>query len=90
MSQPPPLPYAGRPSHDARCLGCGGGPLSVPSFTWWGGLVGQRLLGIEKCESCGQWWVKGTAKPGTSRIVIYAVVGGALGIALVVAISLLR
>src|SRR4051794_1218781 len=95
MSNPPPYPpqmpqqqtppsyypqnvvdYAGV----RRCPGCGGGPLGEPSFTWWGGLIGHKILGVERCEACRKWWVKKTGAPGGTRVGIYAGVGVFLGL----------
>ena len=83
---PPPLPprvvmpvdYQG----SRRCLGCGGGPLSEPSFTFWGGVIGHKILGIERCESCKRWWVKKTGQPGGTRVVIYTISGVIIGLVL--------
>jgi len=84
MSQPPPplpprpavpLNYAG----GRACPTCGG-RLSEPSFTWWGGALGHKMLGVERCESCKQWWVKKTGQSGSTRVAIYAGVGVALGL----------
>jgi hypothetical protein len=75
---PPVLGYRGPSGHG--CPGCGGGPLVEPGFTWWGGLVGHKILGVEKCESCRHWWVKGTGQPGDTRVTIYKVVGIVLGL----------
>jgi hypothetical protein len=65
---------------DRPCPGCGGGPLEEPSFTWWGGLIGHKLLGVEQCKSCRHWWVKNTGQPGGTRVTIYMVVGIVLGL----------
>ena len=75
---PPVLGYRGPAGHG--CPGCGGGPLVEPGFTWWGGLVGHKILGVEKCESCRHWWVKGTGQSGDTRVTIYKVVGVVLGV----------
>ena len=79
LPPPPILPYA----HPVRpCPGCGGGPLEEPSFTWWGGFVGHKVLGLEQCAACGRWWVKSTGRPGTGRIAAYVLIGLVLGLAL--------
>lgn len=62
------------------CPGCGGGPLKDPSFTLWGGVVGHKILGVERCDSCRKWWVKKTGQPGGTRVMIYAGVGVGLGV----------
>ena len=89
---PPPLPHAPTlptqhppPIADyagayRTCRGCGGGPLEEPSFTWWGGLVGHKLLGVEQCKRCRKWWVKSTGQPGDVRVNTYIVVGLILGV----------
>ena len=84
MSQPAPMPpasgvpldYAGR----RACPGCGGGPLADPSFTWWGGAIGHKLLGVEKCQACKRWWVKKTGQPGNRRVAIYAGIAFGVGV----------
>jgi hypothetical protein len=77
--QPPP-PVMGYAGAYRTCRGCGGGPLEEPSFTWWGGLVGHKLLGVEQCKRCKKWWVKETGQPGDTRVTIYMVVGILLGV----------
>jgi hypothetical protein len=86
MSTLPPVPppfhssgvidYAGTP----RCPGCGGGPLVEPKFTWWGGLVGHKVLGVQRCAACRKWWVKKTGAPGGTRVALYATTGVVLGL----------
>jgi hypothetical protein len=76
-SQAVPLDYA---SH-RRCPRCGGGPLVQPSFTWWGGAIGHRVLGLERCDACWQWLVKKTGQPGGTRIAVYFAISLILGLA---------
>lgn len=78
--QPPPIPVMGYAGPSRPCPGCGGGPIAEPSFTWWGGLVGHKLLNVERCKSCRRWWVKGTARPGGTRVMIYMIAGIVLGL----------
>jgi hypothetical protein len=75
----------GYASPSRPCPGCGGGPLEEPSFTWWGGLIGHKLLGVEKCKSCRHWWVKNTAQSGDTRVNVYMIVGIVLGVAIAAA-----
>ena len=82
---PPPIPppvmaYAGL---TRVCPGCGSGPIEEPSFTWWGGLVGHKILNVEQCRACRKWWVKGTQQSGSTRVTIYMVVGIVLGLVIV-------
>jgi hypothetical protein len=87
---PPPLrampPYPpsimGYAGIERPCRGCGSGPLYEPGFTWWGGLVGHKLLGVEQCKACKRWWVKATGQSGDTRVMIYMIVGIVLGLAI--------
>lgn len=76
---PPPIPYATN-----RCPACQTGQLESPSFTWWGGLIGHKILNIHRCANCKKWWVINTNTPGQPRIIIYLIAGflifGALGL----------
>lgn len=77
----PPSPVLDYLSPRERvCPGCGTAGLYQPSFTWWGGAIGHRVMGIEKCPSCKRWWVKKTGQPGGARIAIYTGAGVVLGI----------
>jgi hypothetical protein len=81
-----PLNYAGR----RACPGCGNGPLAQPSFTWWGGAIGHRVLGLERCGACRKWWVKKNGQPGGNRIAIYVVVGTVIAVLLGVFLTMMQ
>ena len=76
----PALPVADYAGSHRACRGCGGGPLEEPGFTWWGGLVGHKILGVEQCKRCNKWWVKSTGQPGDTRVAVYMITGIVLGI----------
>ena len=40
-------------------------------FTWWGGLIGSRVLTHVKCRACGKQCNGKTGKDNTTNIVIY-------------------
>lgn len=44
------------------------------SFTWWGGLLGPKVLNHVKCGSCGTQYNGKTGKDNTIGIIIYSVV----------------
>jgi hypothetical protein len=61
-------------------------PRSV-GFTWWGGLIGPRLLNHVECPNCGERFNGATGRSNNTAIGIYMVVIGAIALALVVALT---
>ena len=62
----------------------------VPSpvgFTWWGGLIGAKLLNHVACPACGARFNGRTGQDNTTGIVIYMIVVGVIAGALVFAVS---
>jgi hypothetical protein len=59
------------------------GPEKV-NFTWWGGVLGPRLLKHVKCNGCGLTYNGKSGQSNTTNIVIYSVILGVIsfGIAL--------
>jgi hypothetical protein len=49
-------------------------PPTPVSFTWWGGLLGPKLLNHAQCPQCGNAYNASTGKPNTTAIAIYMVV----------------
>ncbi|MEQ1643762.1 MAG: hypothetical protein ABL959_09990 [Pyrinomonadaceae bacterium] len=43
-------------------------------FTWWGGLLGPKLLKHVNCLGCGKGYNGKTGKDNTTNIVIYSVI----------------
>ena len=58
----------------APCPKCRQSLARKVSFTWWGGLLGPRLLSHVKCGSCGAGYNGKTGKDNTTNIVIYTIV----------------
>lgn len=46
------------------------------SFTWWGGLIGPRVLTHVKCPGCGHGYNGKSGKDNTTGIVIYSIIVG--------------
>lgn len=65
------------------CPKCGGVSEKV-KFTWWGGLLGPKILTHVKCTACGNTYNGKNGKDNTTGIVIYSVVVAILVLALVV------
>jgi hypothetical protein len=71
-----------------RCPKCGD-PRSKPvTFTWWGGLIGPKLLSHVKCLTCGTAYNGKTGRYNTTGILIYTLAGLAIVVALMVAAAL--
>jgi uncharacterized protein (DUF983 family) len=71
----------------AECPKCGESNAKPVSFTWWGGLIGPKLLTHVKCEDCGATYNGKTGQSNTRAIVIYMVVGVIVGAILLVALN---
>ena len=59
-------------------------------FTWWGGILGPRILNHVKCNGCGFSYNGKTGHPNTQGILVYSVVMGVVGIIILAAITLAR
>ncbi|MBA2540293.1 MAG: hypothetical protein H0V17_11700 [Deltaproteobacteria bacterium] len=55
-------------------------------FTWWGGLIGSRLISHVECPACHARFNGKTGKDNTPAIAIYMVVVGLLSFGLLFAI----
>jgi hypothetical protein len=89
--QPTPvLPYSGPPgSGGPPCPKCGFQGSSPVSFTWWGGLIGPKMLSHVRCNACRYCYNGKTGRSNTTGIVIYTVVGAAICAVLLLALGLL-
>ena len=43
-------------------------------FTWWGGVIGPKILKHVKCTSCGYKYNGKTGKDNTTGIIIYSAI----------------
>jgi transposase-like protein len=48
-------------------------------YTWWGGIIGPKLLKHTKCNDCKFTYNRKTRESNTMPIVIYSVVLAAVG-----------
>ena len=55
-------------------------------FTWWGGLIGPKILTHVKCPGCGYAYNGKSGRDNTTGIVIYSVIVGAIVLGLVVVV----
>lgn len=79
-----PMPYQ---PYGGTCPRCGSPHLVRPSFTWWGGLIGPKLLNHTDCGSCGLGFNAKTGTSNATAIGIYLGCGVVLGL-MVVALRL--
>ena len=56
------------------CPECGSQSAEKMSFTWWGGIIGPKVLSHVKCGDCGQQYNGKTGRDNTTGIVIYSIV----------------
>lgn len=66
----------------APCPKCQNNRATPVSFTWWGGVLGPKLLSHVKCETCGTKYNGKSGNSNTTGIVIYTVVLTLVAIAL--------
>lgn len=67
-------------------------PAHPVGFTWWGGVLGPKILNHVTCAACGRGYNGKTGQPNTTGIIVYSVVVGliVLGLMAVVLPKLLR
>lgn len=79
-----PIPYAspGVPANGMRCPRCQANAAFPSQFTWWGGLIGPKLLSHAVCKACGYGFNTKTGKSNTPGIILYTVSLGVIGLLL--------
>ena len=68
----------------AKCPKCRNSNAEQVSFSWWGGVVGPKILKHVKCQSCGAKYNGKSGNYNTTAIVIYVAVVGVLTFALMI------
>ena len=68
----------------APCPKCRNSAGEKIRFTWWGGILGPKILTHVKCCDCGNKYNGKSGKDNTTGIVIYSAVVAVLVLALVV------
>ncbi len=66
----------------APCPKCQNANAQQLSFTWWGGVIGPKLLTHVKCQTCSTKYNGKTGKDNTTNIIIYFAVVGVVVFAL--------
>jgi hypothetical protein len=73
----------------APCPNCRQSAAEKMSFTWWGGIIGPKILTHVKCLSCGTKYNGKTGKDNTNGIIIYCVVVGIICVGLLAGLVVL-
>jgi predicted nucleic-acid-binding Zn-ribbon protein len=58
----------------APCPKCGSTGAERMKFTWWGGVIGPRILSHVKCPGCGNAYNGKTGRENTTGIVVYSAI----------------
>ncbi len=74
----------------APCPNCRGTNSQPVGFTWWGGLLGPKLLNHVKCQACGTAYNGKSGKSNANAIAIYVVVTGVIVMLVMIALVALR
>jgi hypothetical protein len=56
------------------CPQCGSSDIKSIKYTWWGGLIGPKLLHHTKCNSCKFLYNSKSRKSNTNGIILYFVI----------------
>lgn len=73
----------------APCPFCRAASADKVSFTWWGGIIGPRILNHVKCRSCGKGFNGKTGADNKNGIIIYCVIVGIIAFAFVLVLFFL-
>jgi len=66
-----------------QCPKCNNDVLANPvGFTWWGGLIGSKIINHVQCPACSARFNGKTGKDNTGAIAIYMAVVGILSFGL--------
>ncbi|HYY58483.1 MAG TPA: hypothetical protein VE842_14215 [Pyrinomonadaceae bacterium] len=71
------------------CPKCGAPDPAQVKFTWWGGLLGPKMLSHVKCGSCANTYNGKSGKSNTQNILIYTLVSAVIAFILLFGLALL-
>jgi transposase-like protein len=69
--------------NDDGCPKCNSLNVKSVSYTWWGGIIGPRILKHTKCNDCKFTYNRKTRQSNTTPIVIYSVVTAIIAFAII-------
>lgn len=59
---------------DNGCPKCNSANVVPVKFTWWGGVLGPRMMHHTKCKDCSYTFNRKTRQSNTKNIIVYSVV----------------
>ena len=65
------------------CPKCNSQNVNKVGYTWWGGVIGPRLMNHTKCKDCSYTFNSKTRASNTNKIIIYSVVLLVIGIGII-------
>jgi rubredoxin len=66
------------------CPSCGGRDAEKVTFSWWGGMLGPRMIKQVRCRQCRSTFRGDSGKPDTGFIVGYVIVTGVIALGVIV------
>lgn len=88
-SVPPPVVDYPRPHLQGggpACPSCGSTQTKEVKYTWWGGLVGPKMMNLQKCENCRIQFNRKTNKNALNAIIAYNMVALLIGFVILFAL----
>jgi predicted Zn-ribbon and HTH transcriptional regulator len=61
-------------TNKSACPKCASDSIAAVKWTWWGGLIGPKILHHHKCASCNFTFNNKTKKSNTTPIIVYFIV----------------
>ena len=56
---------------DDGCPKCNSANVVPVKYTWWGGVIGPRMMHHTRCKDCGYVYNRKTRQSNTTNIIIY-------------------
>lgn len=72
------------------CPNCGSPFIEPVKYTWWGGMLGPKLLHHTRCNECKFRFNSKTRKSNTTSIAIYFTISFVIAVAIVILLRNLR
>ncbi|MBS1720976.1 MAG: hypothetical protein JST35_11065 [Armatimonadetes bacterium] len=90
MANVPP-PVSGYQRFDPAsetCPSCQSPNVTAVKYTWWGGVIGPKMLNLHKCNNCKMNFNAKTRQNANTGILLYTVISTVVVVAIVVGIRL--